>query len=440
MMNTLAQFVLESTAALITFMLVYWLWFGRERNFHFNRYYLLATTALSIILPCLQLPLSAQSIVPPTAAIHGAWQLPEIIVGPGTETAKGLSLAHLLLGIYLTGAGFFLLRFIHQGLKLYRFAVEHKTVVSDQKPYKLVNTHGQLPTCSFFHLLFYDDSLPVNEQEKEQILQHEEGHIVQKHSWDIIYFELIKIVFWFNPAINYYRYALAEVHEYMADEYAMNHGNPEDYTRLLARQVLRSFDLRISNHFIKSQTLNRIKMIHSTKKSPLLLKGIVALIFVCVLFYTISCDMANGPIQSSIAKAHIDMLPSVPDAAPAVAAVDTGQDTTIYTVVEDQPEPIGGMKAFYEYVAENVQYPAEAKEKGVEGKVFVEFVVTEDGSLEQVRTLKGIGAGCDAEAERVVRNAEKWKPGREDGKPVKVRMILPITFKMDQKPPAPAKN
>ncbi|MFW5759399.1 MAG: energy transducer TonB [Cyclobacteriaceae bacterium] len=102
----------------------------------------------------------------------------------------------------------------------------------------------------------------------------------------------------------------------------------------------------------------------------------------------------------------------------------------VFTIVEDQPTPKGGMAAFYEYVQKNLKYPAQARRMGIEGKVFVQFVVDTDGSITEVTSVKGIGAGCDEEAVRVLRNAPKWNPGKQRGRSVKVRMILPITFRL----------
>ena len=102
----------------------------------------------------------------------------------------------------------------------------------------------------------------------------------------------------------------------------------------------------------------------------------------------------------------------------------------IFMVVEDQPTPQGGMSAFYAYVGKNMKYPSQARRMGIEGKVFVQFVVDKDGSISQVQAIKGIGAGCDEEAVRVLKSAPKWKPGKQRGRPVRVRMVLPITFKL----------
>ena len=102
----------------------------------------------------------------------------------------------------------------------------------------------------------------------------------------------------------------------------------------------------------------------------------------------------------------------------------------IFTIVEDQPEFPGGIGAFYKYVATNLRYPAQARRMGIAGKVFVQFVVEKDGRLTDVQILKGIGAGCDEEALRVIKKSKAWKPGRQRGRPVKVRMIIPINFRL----------
>jgi len=110
--------------------------------------------------------------------------------------------------------------------------------------------------------------------------------------------------------------------------------------------------------------------------------------------------------------------------------IDVVEGEEIYTIVEKQPFYQGGMGAFYKYVSLNLKYPLKAKQLGIEGKVFVSFVVNTDGSISDVRSLRGIRAGCDVEAIRLIRNSPKWFPGVDRGKQVRVRMVLPITFKL----------
>ena len=102
----------------------------------------------------------------------------------------------------------------------------------------------------------------------------------------------------------------------------------------------------------------------------------------------------------------------------------------IFTIVEDSAEPDGGMEAFYKFVKKKLKYPSQARRMGIEGRVFVEFVVAKDGTLTSVRSIKGIGAGCDEEAVRVIKSHPKWKPGKQRGKPVRQKIVLPITFQL----------
>jgi periplasmic protein TonB len=102
----------------------------------------------------------------------------------------------------------------------------------------------------------------------------------------------------------------------------------------------------------------------------------------------------------------------------------------IFLVVEENAQPKGGISEFYRYVSENVKYPAQARRLRVEGKVFVEFVVGKDGKIFDAYAVKGIGAGCDEEAVRIIMSAPAWNPAKQRGKPVKQRLVLPITFKL----------
>lgn len=117
------------------------------------------------------------------------------------------------------------------------------------------------------------------------------------------------------------------------------------------------------------------------------------------------------------------------DTTPMVQVEDEEADK-IFLVVEQSAAPKGGMSAFYEHVSKNIHYPAQARRMNIEGKVFVEFVVDKDGTLTNFVVVKGIGAGCDEEAVRIIQSAPPWVPARQRGKPVRQRMVLPIYFKL----------
>jgi periplasmic protein TonB len=116
----------------------------------------------------------------------------------------------------------------------------------------------------------------------------------------------------------------------------------------------------------------------------------------------------------------------------AVAAAEEPAEEVdeIFTIVEESASPTGGMTAFYQYLVDHMRYPAQARRMGVEGKVTLSFVVDKNGLISDIKVLRGIGSGCDEEAVRVMASAPPWNPGKQRGKPVKQRCIMPISFKM----------
>lgn len=133
-------------------------------------------------------------------------------------------------------------------------------------------------------------------------------------------------------------------------------------------------------------------------------------------------------------------LPIVPPINPCIDCDIIGDPPITYVepedktfiVVEDMPEFVGGIEAMMEYLEENLKYPSIAQEEGIQGKVYVEFVVSKDGSISEV-VLKDdydIGGGCGKEALRVVEGMPNWIPGKQRGEAVNVRFTLPITFRL----------
>lgn len=106
---------------------------------------------------------------------------------------------------------------------------------------------------------------------------------------------------------------------------------------------------------------------------------------------------------------------------------------TIFTIVEQQPEPPQGMTDFIEYINKNLKYPKKAKKEGIEGSVFVSFVVETNGTLTDFNTIKGLSSECDQEAIRLIKGSGTWKPGKQNGVARRVRYVLPVKFKLESK-------
>ena len=118
-------------------------------------------------------------------------------------------------------------------------------------------------------------------------------------------------------------------------------------------------------------------------------------------------------------------------APPVVVEEEEVAEEEIFQIVEEMPSYPGGAEALYEYLNDNIRYPIVALESGISGRVYVQFVVEKDGSVSDVKVLRGIGGGCDEEAIRVVEKMPKWNPGKQRGRAVRVLYMVPINFTLN---------
>ena len=105
----------------------------------------------------------------------------------------------------------------------------------------------------------------------------------------------------------------------------------------------------------------------------------------------------------------------------------------IFTSVQQIPTFPGGFDSFYKFLAQNIRYPANAVKERIQGKVFLTFVVEKDGSLTDIKVIRGVSGDIDAEAVRVLMSSPKWKPGIQNGRPVRVQFAVPIDFSLSAK-------
>ena len=121
---------------------------------------------------------------------------------------------------------------------------------------------------------------------------------------------------------------------------------------------------------------------------------------------------------------NVEVLEFIPD----VNIIEKPKEKEIFTVVEEAPEFIGGDEKLYEFLGDNMIYPQMARESGIQGIVYVTFVVEPNGAITSVRVLRDIGGGCGEEATRVVNAMPNWKAGKQRGKAVRVQFNLPVKF------------
>ncbi len=125
-------------------------------------------------------------------------------------------------------------------------------------------------------------------------------------------------------------------------------------------------------------------------------------------------------------------LAQTPDTLKMDTIEKAAEDVEIYGMVEEMPCFPGGEAKLMKYIQTSINYPQEAIDKGIEGRVFVGFVIDIDGSVVDVKVMRGIGGGCDEEAVRVVKSMPKWRPGKIRGEAQRVSYMIPVTFKLEK--------
>lgn len=126
-----------------------------------------------------------------------------------------------------------------------------------------------------------------------------------------------------------------------------------------------------------------------------------------------------------------DMVENMSINLPSGGGEKTEEESKIFVAVEQQPKFPGGKSELFRYLRNEIEYPRSAKEAGIEGTVIVNFVVNKDGSITDVRVGRGVTEKLNKEALRVVKNMPKWQPGKQRGKPVRVRYRVPIRFSLN---------
>ena len=437
---SLLNWMVLSTMLLGVWWAFYRLALRQERSFAYNRVFLVLGPLLAAGLPLLPLAWPAGWWGTGPAGLPGvvAVLLPTATVGPGALPAAtaGLDWAFWLGAGYVAGGALLLLRLATELGRLWWSARELTRV--PHADHTLLQTHGRLPTSSFGRLVFWDETLFLNSAEAQQVLRHELAHVRQHHTYDRLLLELLRAALWFNPFVHLCGRALALTHEYLADEAALHDNSPPipslstSYSQLLARQVASrlGFSVPLAHSFSQSQTLRRIAMIQKTNPVRRW-KQWLALPLLSVLLVAVACEKAAPPVEPAekvrmvrLSDGAVLDLPR--RTANAVAASWPG----VYVYVEQMPQlpSGGGNAALVQYIQSHLAYPNVALARRKEGKVFVSFTVTEQGAVQAVSIIKGLGPDYDAAVLAALRQLPRLVPGMQDKKPVAVSITVPIQF------------
>ncbi|WP_114750816.1 M56 family metallopeptidase [Pleomorphovibrio marinus] len=405
-MTTLLTFLLEASICLSILYLLYRGLLAKCTHFGWNRLYLLGILVLSCLFPLLSLP-SLWS--PPIIFSQGGefyHNLEEVVVWYNQPSSL-VSFPHLLAIVYLLGLVYGIARFIGSLVWFYR--ITKKAERRKVNGY-WVYIHPEFKPASFLNYILMPE-YDLDHRTSELVLVHEQNHIKMGHSIDLLVLEFFQILFWFHPLLYLIRKSLKEVHEFQVDKELVKVSSLKEYASLLIEPFAQVRGPSFIHYFNHLQIKNRIIMMTKSQSTPWAKSRYALLLpIVALLTFVFSCEKEAEPTDD------VRALSAKPS------------KTNVFDVVEDMPVPQGGMEGWNRYLQENLHYPPDAREEGIEGTVYAEFVVDESGKIRDVEILRGIDNRLDAEALNVLKNSPNWSPGKHDGKDVNVKMRLPIRF------------
>ncbi len=472
-MNSAVNFLLESGVSLALLSLIYILFLRKETFFRLNRLFLLISVIFSILLPFLKFRVyDPQPVMLAEITVTPYRNLLEAVTIYGRDFSgsveQSISSSKIIVLIYLAGLLFFLGRFIFRLTQV--LLLIRKNPVQKNGSIKFVSIDKDFSPFSFLSYVFINPgkkSVPGY----EKMVAHEMEHIKQGHTFDVLVLEIMTVFQWFNPFMWILKRVIRENHEYLADQAVLKAGiSPAQYKHLLLNQAV-GYQLEIANNFNSSLIKKRIKMISKIKSSKYAISKLVfGVLVAAALIIAFACDQKEYVIQEEPKDENVLILKHtiLPDGKIKIEGTDAdiekfkntfsitsgfefttdsigntllvkkeqiqlkslSADEQTFFIVEDMPEFPGGEMALRTHIANAVQYPDDAVKKGTQGKVYVTFVVTKDGSVANVAIARGVDPSLDKEALRVVNELPKWTPGKQRGKVVNVSYTVPINFQL----------
>ena len=427
-MNEILIYLSKASCCLLVLYLIYRWLFHRETFFMINRFYLLTIPVVSLVIPLISLPGVGNGA---TGVFRQA--LDPVVIMPGFPARMiqtDQSVQTILLAILLSGTLLFIVRLAVQLIQITRLPRQGSTFC--RGALKLTRVEGLRSSFSFFNRIFVPASLTDKGVYRIMFL-HEKVHVAQVHSFDIVLMELTVALFWFNPVIWLIRRDLKTIHEYLADQGVIRQGvGSLRYQQLIFDESTGFSGYAIVNSFNVSSLKKRLIMMTKKVSSPWAL-GKMALVIpvmagLVLLFATVKESQAGiqDKSQTSTQKVVKNTTPPPPDAPPPPPP----PPAKAKDAPDVMPQYPGGYHAMAAFLGANIKYPPQAIHDSIQGKVFVQFKVEKDGTISDIKVLKGIGGGCDEEGIRVLKQMPKWVPATKKGKPVVSDVTLPIQFKL----------
>lgn len=418
------HYSIQTIAFQLFFLLVFDLFLKKETFFNHNRAYLLITALFSLVLPFIRID-SFKQVIPK----EYVFTLSEVFIGKAEETPSGMiqeminMLSFSWHYIIYTGWAIALLLFIFKlGKILFLIFKYPKRKYHNISIVALKNNNLAF---SFFNYIFIGDEIIA--EEKEAIMAHEHVHVSQKHSVDLLFFEVLRILFWYNPLIYCYQRRIANIHEFIADAQAIKHNNKKTYYENLLSQVFDTKTVSFINPFFKESLIKkRIIMLSKNKSKQINLVKYALLVpmVIGMLFYT-SCE--TDVVESAETK-H-EELPFKSTAETKTVSFSEIDQVPIYPGCGGSEDEEACMsRHINKLVAQNFNLNL-GKTLGLSGiqKISALFTINTKGAIVNIKT-RAPHPELEKEVRRIINMIPKLKAGEHEGHPVNVTFFLPIKF------------
>ena len=456
-------YILKSSVCLVVFYLFYRLLLSRETFHRFNRVALLSILLLSCLLPLVEVTVEEQTEVHQTMMTLEQW----LMLADMMNTADATDLQveevtvtwiQVALLVYLAGILLFALRNGYSLLKLGGLLKSgrkenlSKYIDEGEKVTLIVHDRDIAPFTWMKYIVISEKDLDENGRE---ILIHELAHIQNRHSWDLLVADICIFFQWFNPASWLLKQELQNIHEYEADETVIEKGvDAKQYQLLLIKKAVGTRLYSMANSFNHSKLKKRITMMLKEKSNPWAKLKYLYILPVAAIAVTAFARPEISETAEEISAVKVNDLTAIVEAKAiksteesvqiSTVSQDTVkvnyvptevsrklQGTAVFEVVEEMPEFPGGVDAMMEYLQKELRYPESAKEKGIQGRVTVQFIIDKEGNVTNSKVTRSVDKDMDAEAIRLVKAMPKWKPGMQKGKAVAVKYTVPVVFRLE---------
>ena len=441
---------------LALFYLFHKLLMSRDTFHTFNRFAILSMMLLSLVLPLVHLSLDSEArINRGTVALEGL-VAQTVVADGGNGVGEGLTLTQVLLAAYVLGVVLFVGKALLSVGSLLRL-IRRARCVEVRNGIRIYTMQGDISPFSWFRYIIMSEK--DWQENRREIVLHEMAHIRRCHSMDVAVCNMMIVFQWYNPAAWLLKRELQTVHEYEADEAVLSAGvDATHYQMLLIRKAVGERLFSMANNLNHNSLKKRITMMKIKRTNPmqkakiafvLPLAAMTVAAFASQKVENLSekveqeseafSSVSDNPVvravgeTARVAAVKVQEEKALEEASSLSMASDTaetkkGKKMPCTEIPEMFPRFPGGHIALFEYLSKNIKFPKEKEKEDVKVRVVTTFTVEKDGSITHAKIVRSQGEAFDNEALRVINGMPKWIPGTQNGKAVRVKYTLPITF------------